>query len=390
MPVLLLVALIAQQPASPPPPPPLPPPTAQPAARRTVEFTGSVLMNGFYNSARTNNSDVPVFADTDAVGVKGASATLRQTRLGILVTDPQVLGGSFSGEVDIDFYGGQLAAAGNRTFPVVRLRRAIGTVQWTHFQLMLGQEAPLIAERNPLSLASVGVPGFTSAGNLWLWIPQLRLTAEYGYTLRLAFQGAVLAPIAAGIQGPSVTQPDSGERSGRPYLQGRVRLGWGPTDDPSEVAIGGHVGWIRGLDSASGDTLLISSAITFDTRLRLGPAEILGEAFVGKALAGLGGGAIGQNVGVGGAPVRTNGFWTQINIRPRAGWMFGGGCGVDDPKEVDVLPTGRLRNFVCEGHAEWRPPGPLVFGFEFRRLETRHQAGEFTVNHLNLAAGYRF
>ncbi len=26
----------------------------QPAAKRTVEFTGTVLMNGFYNSARTN------------------------------------------------------------------------------------------------------------------------------------------------------------------------------------------------------------------------------------------------------------------------------------------------------------------------------------------------
>jgi hypothetical protein len=355
-----------------------------------VEFTGTVLMNGFYNSARTNNSDVPVFADTDAVGIKGASATLRQTRLGVFVTDPAVLGGSFSGEVDVDFYGGQLAAAGNRTFPVVRLRRALGTVQWRHLQLLLGQEAPLVAERNPLSLASVGVPGFTSAGNLWLWLPQLRLTAEYGYTLRLALQGAVLAPIAGGVQGPSLTQADSGERTARPYLQGRVRLGWGPTDDPSEVALGGHVGWIRGLDSLSGDTLLRSSAITFDARVRLGPAELLGEAFVGQAIAGLGGGAIGQNVGVAGAPVRASGGWGQLNLRPRAGWMFGGGCGIDDPKDADVLPTGRLRNFVCEGHVHWRPPGPLVIGFEFRRLETRHQAGEFTVNHLNLAAGYRF
>src|SRR5207247_11179515 len=107
MQVLLLLSLAAQQPASPPPPPP---------AKRTVEFTGTVLMNGFYNSARTNNSDDPVFADTDAVGVKGSSATMRQTRLGVLVTDPQVLGGSFSGEVDVDFFGGQQSAPGNRTF----------------------------------------------------------------------------------------------------------------------------------------------------------------------------------------------------------------------------------------------------------------------------------
>ena len=391
MPVLLVISLGAQQPASPPPPPP-PPPVAPPAAqaKRTVEFTGTVLMNGFYNSGRTNNSDVPTFAEVDTIGVTGASATVRQTRLGVFVTDPEVLGGSFSGEVDVDFYGGQLTAPGNRTFPVLRLRRAIGTMQWTHLQVLAGQEAPLVAERNPLSLASVGVPGFTTAGNLWLWIPQIRVTAEYGYTLRLALQGALLAPIAGGVQGPVNTQPDSGERTSRPYIEGRVRLGWGPTDDPSEVAIGGHIGWVRGLDSLTGDTLLTSSAFSFDTRLRFGPVEVLGEAFVGQAVAGLGGGGIGQNVGVAGAPVQSKGGWGQLNVRPRAGWMFGGGCGLDDPDDADVLATGRFRNFVCEGHVEWRPPGPLVLGFEFRRLETRYQAGDFAVNHLNLALGYRF
>src|SRR5256714_8110639 len=117
MQVLLLLSLTAQQPASPPAPPPPPPPV-----KRTVEFTGTVLMNAFYNSARTNNSDVPVFADTDATGVTGASATLRQTRLRVFVTDPEVLGGTFNGEVDADFFGGQQPAGGNRTFPLLRLR----------------------------------------------------------------------------------------------------------------------------------------------------------------------------------------------------------------------------------------------------------------------------
>src|SRR5258705_10587985 len=105
MPVLLSFCLTVQQPSSPPPP-------APPPAKRTVEFTGTVLMNGFYNSARTNNSDDPVFAETDAVGVKGSSATMRQTRLGVVVTDPQVLRGSFSGEADVALLQGQQPAAG--------------------------------------------------------------------------------------------------------------------------------------------------------------------------------------------------------------------------------------------------------------------------------------
>ena len=362
--------------------------------QRTMELSGFVLVNGFYNTARVNNSDVPQFAENDPVGLGAVGGAIRQTRLGVLLTEPNVLGGDFTGEIDVDFFGGQQPSSGGRTFPLLRLRRAVATVTWQNvrstMQLLLGQEAPLIAERSPRSLASVGFPGFAGAGNLWLWIPQLRVGAEVGTTLRLALQGAVLAPGTGAPQGGFLTQPDSAERSGRPYLQGRVRLAWGPADDPSEIALGGHAGWLLGTDSLSGDTLLVSRALTADTRIKLGVLELVGEVFVGKALAGLGGGGIGQNVGAGGVPVRTKGGWGQLNVRPSPQWMLGGGCGLDDPDEADVASGGRLKNLVCEGHVEWRPRGPLVFGVEFRRLQTTYQAGDFTANHLNLAAGYRF
>ena len=360
------------------------PPPAPPAAKRTVELTGFVLVNGFFTNARVNNSDVPQFVDSLAAA-SAAGGTIRQTRLGVLVTDPDVLRGSFAGEIDVDFFGGQQPSSGGRTFPLLRLRRAVGTVSWQHAQLLVGQESPLVAERSPRSLASVGFPDFAGAGNLWLWLPQFRATFEQGYTLRLAEQVAVLAPTAGTAQGLFTTQPDSAERSRRPYLQGRVRLAWGPTDDPSEIAIGGHLGWL-----ASGDSLFQSRAVTADARVKLGPVELVGEAFSGKALAGLGGGGIGQNVGPTGVQVRTKGGWGQLNVRPRREVMLGGGCGLDDPDDGDLSGTGRLKNFVCEGHAELRPRGPLVFGVEFRRLETTYPSGKFTANHFNVAAGYRF
>lgn len=388
--IAVAVPLAAQTPPPPTPPPPPPPPAtpAPPEAKRTVEFTGLVLVNGFFTNARVNNVDVPQFVDT-LPPAGGAGGTIRQTRLGVFVTDPDVLRGSFSGEVDVDFYGGQQPSTGGRTFPVLRLRRAVGMVSWAHAQLLFGQESPLVAERSPHSLASVGFPDFAGAGNLWLWLPQFRVTVEQGYTLRLAEQIAVLAPTAGTVQGLFNTQPDSAERSRRPYLQARVRLGWGPTDDPSEIAIGGHLGWL-----AAADSFFQSRALTADTRVKLGPVEILGEAFTGKALAGLGGGGIGQNFGPTGAAVRTKGGWGQLNVRPKPEVMLGGGCGLDDPDDRDLSstpadPQPRLKNFVCEGHVEVRPRGPLVFGFEFRRLETTYPSGKFTANHLNLAAGYR-
>jgi hypothetical protein len=385
--VTLLVALVAVAPplTAQTPPPPAPPPAE---AKRTVEFTGLVLVNGFFTNARVNNVDVPQFVDTLAPA-GAAGGTIRQTRLGVFVTDPDVLHGSFSGEVDVDFYGGQQPSSGGRTFPLLRLRRAVGIVSWEHAQLLFGQESPLVAERSPRSLASVGFPDFAGAGNLWLWLPQFRATLEQGYTVRLAEQIAVLAPTAGTAQGLFNTQPDSAERSRRPYLQARVRLAWGPTDDPSEVAIGGHLGWL-----AAADSFFQSRALTADARVKFGPVEILGEAFTGKALAGLGGGGIGQNFGPTGAAVRTKGGWGQVNVRVKPPVMVGGGCGLDDPDDRDLSdalgnPQGRLKNFVCEGHVEVRPRGPLVFGFEFRRLETTYPSGKFTANHLNLAAGYR-
>ncbi len=364
---------------------------AQKPPKRTVEFSGLVLVNGFFNNAAVNNSDVPQFALSDTVPAAAGGADIRQTRLQVFLTEPDVLRGTLTGEIDADFFGGQEPSSGGRAFPLLRLRRAAGTVAWSHAQLLLGQESPLVAERSPRSLASLGFPDFASAGNLWLWLPQVRATVEAGYTLRLALQVAALAPTEGQPQSDSlITRPDSAERSRRPYVQGRVRLAWGPTDDPSEVALGGHVGWLT-----RGDTLLRSQAATADARIKLGPLELVGEAFTGQMLAGLGGGGIGQNVGPLGAPVRTKGGWGQINVRPSHTFLFGGGCGIDNPDDRDLqnalgVPQGRLKNVVCEGHVQVRPSGPLVFGFELRSLKTTYNTGEFTARHLNVAGGIEF
>src|SRR5690349_1373078 len=146
MPVPPLAVAPPLPPPSPPPAPPAPPPPASPAppeAKKTVEFTGMVLVNGFFTNARVNNVDVPQFVDTLAPA-SAAGGSIRQTRLGVFVTDPDVLHGTFSGEVDVDFYGGQQPSTGGRTFPLLRLRRAVGIVSWERAQLLFGQESPLV------------------------------------------------------------------------------------------------------------------------------------------------------------------------------------------------------------------------------------------------------
>lgn len=367
--------------------------------RNQVEISGLILVNGFWNNGKTNNSDVPLHADTlvpaDTLGLPNSNigGTMRQTRVGLTVTGAHALGAELSGDLQLDFFGGQLPSPGGRTFPLLRIRTASFRLDWRHVGLLVGQEAPLIAQRNPVSFASSGFPLFSRSGNLWLWIPQARLTWETPGAVHIGLQGAALAPMQYKPQGLFATQPDSAERSSRPFLQGRAYVAWGADETASEIGVGTHVGWL----ATTGDSLLTSSAVAADFRVALGAKlSVTGEAFAGQALAALGGGGIGQDFGVAGIPLRTRGGWVQLDLRPSFTWEFGGGVGVDDPNDGDMPVTGggeylgRLRNVSYTGHLIVRPGGGLLLGMELRRIETTYGRGTLAVNHANVYAGLAF
>ena len=360
--------------------------------RNRVELSGLILVNGFYNGARVNNSDVPQFVvnpqDTSGLPNSHVGGTIRQTRLGLMVSGARALGGDLAADLQMDFFGGQEPSGGGRTRPLMRVRTATLKVDWPHIGLLVGQESPLVAPHNPVSFAATGTPGFAGSGNLWLWIPQARVTLETGTRVRFGLQGAALAPMQPSPQPPFDTQADSAEKSGRPTVEGRGYVGWGGEDTESQIGLGIHRGWI----ATTGGALLSSEAYTADVRLAVGPkVSILGEAFFnGQALSGLGGGGIGQNQGGGGVPVRTNGGWVQLNVRPSFAWELGGGYGFDDPDDADLPASGRLKNVSYEGHLHWRPGGGLLMGLEFRRIETTYAPGVIAANHLNWFAGVAF
>ena len=377
---------------------------ARARSRMSVELHGRVLVNTFSNSRRVNNQDVPqvVRPDTQSGTANDVlGMAIRQTTLGAVVEAPNVLGGSFTGDLDIDFFGGQMASTGGRTFPLLRLRTARGIVAWSHAELLLGQESPLVAGVNPVSLASIGTPGFAAAGNLWLWLPQVRVTAEFGDRVRFGLQGAVLAPTSGDTVGLFETGPDSAEQTRMPYLQSRVRMQWGEDEGRGEIGVGLHQGWIRtreGGTSGPGPIIdEVSQGVHVDLVVPFGRwVEIRGEGYRGQALRGLGGGGVGQGIAIDaagrGVPVRDQGGWAQLNIMPQSRVSPGIGCGQSDPDDDDLtqLAAPRLRNDVCEAHLMMRPAGPLVAAIEFRRLKTTYRSGPFVANHLNLALGFTF
>lgn len=387
-------------------------------SRVRLEWSGQVLTSAFLTQGRANNVDVPqsvlppapppdgtpgaVRAGDDLLGV-----TLRQSRLGLAVAVEQVLGGTFVGDVDLDFYGGaQGGPADRRLFPEPRLRTTRARLTWPRTEVMVGMETPLISDLNPRSLAAVGIPDFSGTGNLWNWLGQLRVTRELGTAGRLplqwAVQGAMMSPYVGQVLPGEPDAGDAGERSARPALEMRVRARWGAEDEGSaligepggEVGLGARHGWV----AAGGGRLEASRALSLDARVvpRAG-LELRGEAYAGRLLRGLGGGGIAQNFGRApadapagtlGTPVEDVAGWAQLNVQPHPVLIAGVGCGIDlvDP---DSDPA-RLQNTACAANAAWRPAQPIVVGLEYRQLGTRYATGTYGVRHYHLTVGFEF
>lgn len=367
--------------------------------RNRVELSGMILVNAFYNGARMNAADVPgwVSRSQDTTGLPNASlgGSMRQTRLGITVSGVRAVGADLGADLQLDFFGGSPVTGDDRFYTPPRIRTANVRIDWPHFGLLIGQEAPLVSQQNPVTFAQIGWPGFWGAGNLWEWTPQARATAEFGTAVRFGVQAAALDPVQ--VKDESYSSPvaaDAGEKSGKPAVEGRVYLDWGDEDKESVVGFGVHRAWL----ATTGASTLSSQAVTVDFRVVLwGMVTVAGEAFSGQALAGLGDGGIDQNFGPQGQPIRTRGGWAQVNVQFASGWEAGGGYGMDDPNDTDfvqtdgTLPAGaRLKNVAFQGHLHWKPGGGLLLGAELWHFQTTYPQGAISANHVNVFAGVAF
>jgi hypothetical protein len=360
---------------------------AQAVAKPEIRVFATVLMTGFRNSTAVNNSDVPTVvapAGNDSLHYGGSlGASIRQTRVRLLATWSGFAGGTLDGEVDVDFFGGQQPSGGGRTHPVPRLRRAFAELRWREGSILVGQEAPAVFELNPATLASLGFPVFASSGNLWLWLPQARgtVTLNPDGRARVGLQAAVIASSAGEPQDPFFTRPDRAERSGLPAFEGRVLVRWGSGDRRGELGIGGHAGWL----ATAPDDRVSSRALGISLRAPVGALlEVAGEYVLGRGLAGLGGGGIGQNLTPDSAAVRTQGGWAQLVVRPSSRWELAAGGGMDDPRDEDVAPTGRLANRSFTAHVVWNAL-PVRVGAQYQLLATRYGSGTRTNHQLGAA-----
>lgn len=378
-------------------------------SRAQLDLSARVVMNGFRSSGNLQGAESPVFAAPDrardaeygSAGRANLGASFRQTLLGATATIDSVLGGTLAADIELDFFA-RATDANPPLYPEPRLRTARVFLTRRKTDIMIGTETPLISDLNPISSAGVGIPVFATAGNLWNWLPQLRVTRELwsrdgARTISLALQGALLAPYANERHLANPTGPDAAALTGRPAMESRVRLRWGTEHDVvaaqgvhtsgGEIGIGVHGGSMR----VAGDSTLDSWAVSADLRMPVGSRlELRGEGYRGHLIRGLGGGAIGQNFGTlgtalqPGVPLTDTAGWLQLNAQLSAMLIAGAGCGTDRVHERQV---DRRRNSACAVHTQWRPVQPLFLSFEWREFRTRYAAGLARGRQLNLGLG---
>ena len=347
-----------------------------------IRLTGMALFNAFLNSRQGGGFDYPVTAAP--TGPNHAGATLRQTIVGLEFRGPMTVGGgTVRGDVYMDFFAGA-------TNQAMRLRTASIEIDWKSRSIMVGLEKPIFNPREPSSLAQVGVSPLTGAGNLWLWLPQVRAEQDFswGRSSGLRAQVGVLQTREV-LPYPGASVPGSLEPA-RPAFEGRFEVYHKLDDDRRlEFASGFHTSTTH-----IGGLSLPSSLYSFDWFFNpLRRVELTGAFYNGKNVAVLGNGYGQGFYGYGRyqQSVPSVGGWAQVTIHAAPRVDFHLFHGQQDDENAD-LTAGRIgKNLMFGGNLYYRIAPNVLIGLEASQLRTMYvRQGVRINNHYDLALAYSF
>ncbi len=380
------------------------------ASKYHMRLFGMALFNLFDNRGTVDNLDVPSLAvsrgPVDSAGSFGG--TLRQSTLGLQVFGPMLAGAKTSGDIQFDFSGGSPLLSNGATMGIARLRTARLRMDWTGTSIIGGQDTLFFAPLSPTSLASIAVPPLSYAGNLWAWVPQLRVER------RLALSDGSTISLEAGVldsltgQFPNaqyVRQPSAGEASGQPAYA--THISWNRTVSDRNMTIG--AGAYYGRQNWGVDRNVDSWAAVADWDLPLGPWFALsGEFYRGRGIGGLGA-ATGRSVVFSSslqdptasvAGLNAAGGWAQLKFTPWSKVEFNAAFGSDNPFSHDIFRFAQnfsyanalvLRNQEGFVNVIAHPRSDLVLSLEYRHLRTYNVFQDIeSAHHVNLSMGVLF
>lgn len=354
------------------------------AERAPLRLTGMVLWNVFSSGRNGAPAGFPTVATANR-GANQIRGTFRQTSIGLEVESPTpVLGALARGSLMTDFY------ASYDDYLQPRIRTASVDLEWKTRSLRFGIEKPIVAPRNPTSLANVIYPALWGAGNLWIWEPQVRLEQRmnWGTGWEARAQAGLFQTNESRVSWVAPFAPQNlPPRSG---WQGRFQIGRALGEDRRiEIAPGFHYSRTLVVGATAPSRLFTADWL-------IAPAtwwDITGAFFKGENAAPLGG--LRQGVVITGPgevrSVQTSGGWTQLALRP-ASWVgFHLMAGQQDDRNRDLLRGGIGRNLSYAVNGIFRLSPNVLISLEAQQIRTTYiGTGLRLLNRYDLGVAYLF
>jgi hypothetical protein len=379
------------------------------ASKYPLRISGIVLMNLASTQGSVDSIDLPTLAYARPAGNSGGSfsATLRQSQIGFEAFGPDVAGAKTRADLQLDLAGGFATVPNGVNSGLLRLRTGTIRMDWANTSVVVGQDALFFSPNSPTSFASLAVPALSYAGNLWSWVPQIRVEhrISLGEESSLLFQGGILDPLSGEVPSTGFyRQAGPGESSRQPAYGTRVAWSRNVFGQPLRVGMGGFYsrqdyGFSRTLDSWAG---MADLDIPLNHALSLS-----GKLYRGRGVGGLFGG-IGTSAVFSGNPslpdtevhgLNSVGGWAQLKYRPADKLEFNAAFGMDNPYAADLKyfpyaqaynPT-LARNQGSFVNVIYRPRSDILFSAEYRHLTTYTISnGGYNASHLNLMMGVLF
>jgi hypothetical protein len=360
--------------------------------RFPISLAGMVLFNAFLNGKNTGGDENPTTASANSRSTTNG-ATIAQTVLGLRFDSPKALwGAQVNGSIFFDFYGGD----GTSLDHTARLRTADIQFNWANTSVMVGQDKPLIAPRDPFSLAQVGVSPFTGAGNLWLWSPQAKLEERFKFGADSGLR-AQLGLFEMG--GTYLTQTytentgylnTSVESSAGPALEGRFEF-WHKFGEHTriELAPGFHTA-----QTTENGVSVPSRLFSFDWFVNpWEKIEFTGAFYDGENIAGLG--TIGPGYFVLGPAtvkaVQSIGGWSQLAWLATPKLTFHLIAGQHNNQASEVSEGLIYKNQGYAANLVYRLAPNVLFSLEAMQTRTSYVGlGTRLNNHYDLGVAYLF
>ena len=353
--------------------------------RDPVQLTGMVLFNAFDNGSYAGGVQDPTVA-AEAAGQSTDGASLRQTILGLKFQAPEkIFGMDVSGSAYMDFFAG----TGTSLDQLMRLRVASLNFGWTNTTFTVAQDKPIIAPREPDSLAQVGYSPLTESGNLWLWSPQVRVEQRFHFGQSAGLRAQVgVYQTSERLNVPAEYATITS--ASRPALEGRFVF-WKASGSqlPFEIAPGFHLS-----ESHVAGFSVPSRIVTLDWQMPLSSRfAVTGTVFRGENMGVVGGLQQGVNEGPGDLfhAVRGWGGWMQLKFQATKRLTFDLYGGQEDDQIRDLILGQIGTNETYAANAIYRVMSNVLGSFEWSYLRTIYVGNIVRFNpHYDLAFAYLF